>query len=296
MDLMNLPILDIAQFTKTENIDGFYANDLETHLSNNWKIVSKAHKHNFYLSVFFIEGEGLHEIDFATYDIRPGSVFLLRPGQTHLWRFTQKGKGYIFFHSKEFYEAMYQHKNLSSFPFFFSTQNSPCIYLQEDQRAYMGQLFKTIVEEFQSEAILRKQKILNFIDLIYIELSRLVIKDSFQDLVSSKNDMMKLYKFEKLIEEKFTTNKSAIAYAKMMNISAKHLNRICKKTLGKTTTDIILDRVFLEAKRLILYSGENLTEIAWGLGYTDYAHFSKLFKQRNGITPSAFQKEYLKKE
>ena len=98
-----------------------------------------------------------------------------------------------------------------------------------------------------------------------------------------------------LIEEKYTTQKSAIAYAEDMNLSVKHLNRICQKTIGKTTTDVILERIILEAKRLILYSDNNLTEIARNLGYEDYSHFSKLFKQKSGMSPSQFQKMCLKK-
>ncbi|WP_103072010.1 AraC family transcriptional regulator [Aquimarina sediminis] len=293
---MNLPILDITQFHNTGNIESFYANDFATHISNNKHIISHPHKHNFYLSVLFTKGTGIHEIDFESYHIKPGSVFLLRPGQTHFWKFTTKGEGYIFFHSKEFYEATHQNKNLNIFPFFFSNQNSPCIYLNKKTMGLVEPLFSAILKESYSKAILKKQKLINLIDLIYIELSRLIVQDNFEDLISSKNQSMKLYKFEQLVEEKYKTQKSAIAYAKDMNLSVKHLNRICQKTIGKTTTDVILERVILEAKRLILYSDNNLTEIAWDLGYNDYSHFSKLFKQKSKISPSQFQKVYLKKE
>ncbi|WP_024771689.1 AraC family transcriptional regulator [Aquimarina macrocephali] len=293
--MTNLPILDITQFHDTGSIENFYANDFTTHLLNNRDIISHPHKHNFYLSVLFIEGTGVHEIDFESYQIKPGSVFLLRPGQTHFWKFTTKGKGYIIFHSKEFYEAICQNKNLSIFPFFFSNQNSPCIYLDKNTQALIEPLFVSILNESRSNALLKKQKLVNLIDLIYIELSRLVLKDNLEDLINSKNLTMKLHKFEQLIEEKYKRQKSAIVYAETMNISVKHLNRICKETVGKTTTDLILERVILEAKRQILYSENNLTEIAWDLGYDDYSHFSKLFKQKSGMSPSQFQKMYLQK-
>ncbi|PKV48140.1 AraC-like DNA-binding protein [Aquimarina sp. MAR_2010_214] len=292
---MNLPILDITQFHDTGSIENFYANDFATHLLNNQDIISHPHKHNFYLSVLFIEGTGVHEIDFESYQIKPGSVFLLRPGQTHFWKFTTKSKGYIIFHSKEFYEAISQNKNLSIFPFFFSNQNPPCIYLDKQTQALIEPLFISILKESRCNALLKKQKLVNLIDLIYIELSRLVLRDNFEDLINSKNLTMKLHKFEQLIEEKYKREKSAITYAETMNISVKHLNRICKETVGKTTTDLILERVILEAKRQILYSENNLTEIAWDLGYDDYSHFSKLFKQKNSMSPSQFQKMYLKK-
>ena len=78
----------------------------------------------------------------------------------------------------------------------------------------------------------------------------------------------------------------------MMNITPKHLNRITQNIIGKTTSEVILDRILLEAKRVILHTGKSFSEIAIGLGYEDYAYFSRLFKQKTGLTPSQFLKTY----
>ena len=77
-----------------------------------------------------------------------------------------------------------------------------------------------------------------------------------------------------------------------MNISSKHLNRITKEVIGKTASEVITDRIILEAKRRVLHTKNNFSEVAFSLGYDDYAYFSKLFKKASGLTPTAFLKIY----
>lgn len=65
-----------------------------------------------------------------------------------------------------------------------------------------------------------------------------------------------------------------------------------KKTLNKTTSQLISERLILEAKRLVVHSHNNLADIAYTLEFSDYAYFSKFFKAKTGITPLAFRKKY----
>ena len=74
----------------------------------------------------------------------------------------------------------------------------------------------------------------------------------------------------------------------MMFISEKHLNRICKECLNKTTSDLIMDRIMLEAKRMLVHSTKSVPEIAEQLGYLDSSYFSRLFKKKCGKTPIEF--------
>ena len=74
-----------------------------------------------------------------------------------------------------------------------------------------------------------------------------------------------------------------------LNISLKHLNRICNEILKKTTTEVIVDRIILEAKRMLLDKNWTVNEIAFELGYEDYSYFSRLFKKNSGMSPSEFR-------
>jgi AraC family transcriptional activator of pobA len=104
--------------------------------------------------------------------------------------------------------------------------------------------------------------------------------------------LARMRKLEGLIDIHFRQIKSPGEYADMMFISERHLNVICKVTVGKSTSDIIMDRIILESKRMLVHSKFNVAEVAAELGYFDKSYFSRMFKKRVGRSPLEFIREY----
>src|SRR5665213_3653650 len=121
--MQSLPVLDISKFLFAGKSDDFYSSKLPKHLKEHRNHIDKPHKHSSYLVVLFTKGTGVHEVDFNSYKIKPGSIFLLNPGQTHHWELSKDIDGYIFLHTKNFYNQLDSHNTIDSFPFFYSTQN-----------------------------------------------------------------------------------------------------------------------------------------------------------------------------
>ena len=290
--MKKIPILDIKQFEHKAQLEDFYSNDLEIHLKNNRDFFHKPHRHNFFLCVLFTQGSGIHEIDFETYAVKPGCVFFLRPGQTHFWQFNTSPQGYIFFHTQEFFELHFTNTKLDQFPFYYSFKNPPIVNITLDQILTVKSQFKEINQEYYSDLPLKRQKLASLLNTVYIDLSRHYIELEPKKEVVSMSYISTLRALEKLIDLYYKEQKSAKFYAEALNISSKHLNRILRTTLNKTTTQIISERVMLEAKRLMVHSYNTLAEISEILGYEDYAHFSKVFKKNSGITPKSFKRNY----
>lgn len=290
--MKNIEVLKINQFNKGAFKEEFYVNTIKNHLTAGHLHIEKPHKHNFYAAMLFTKGNGMHEIDFQHYEVKPGSVFLLSPGQTHHWELSNDAEGYIFFHSQEFYDMNYVHDRLREFSFFSSIHNSRCIYLSQDEHDKVKTLFNNILQEFRSAGWKKQQIILSFIMQLYITFNRIMMTGSNKQETLQSRYHIKFQDFEKLLEEHFYNEKLPSKYAEMMNITPKHLNRITKTIINKTTSDVIAERVILEAKRLLLYSNSSFSEIAFTLGYNDYPYFSRVFKKYTGETPSIFLKRY----
>lgn len=290
--MKKIPILDIKQFEHKAQLEDFYSNDLEIHLKNNRDFFHKPHRHNFFLCVLFTQGSGIHEIDFETYAVKPGCVFFLRPGQTHFWQFNTSPQGYIFFHTQEFFELHFTNTKLDQFPFYYSFKNPPIVNITLDQILTVKSQFMEINQEYYSDLPLKRQKLASLLNTVYIDLSRHYIELEPKKEVVSMSYISTLRALEKLIDLYYKDQKSAKFYADALNVSSKHLNRILRTTLNKTTTQIISERVMLEAKRLMVHSYNTLAEISEILGYEDYAHFSKVFKKNSGITPKSFKRNY----
>ncbi|MFL9844508.1 AraC family transcriptional regulator [Flavobacterium rhizosphaerae] len=292
--MKQVAILDIKQFPRQSSINGFYANKLKDHLITSHKDIVLPHSHNFYLAILFTHGSGIHEVDFSIYHIKPGSLFFLNPGQTHHWELSEDINGYVFFHTQEFYNLAYTQANINQFPFFYSMHNLPVLYPEGDSLLHITSLFRQVYEENLTEKILKQQLILNLINLIYIQSTRIYLLHNPADDINRNTYYLKFRKLEKLVEEYFKTEKSPAFYADKLNISPKHLNRITQSVSGKTATDVILERVLLEARKELVLQKRNFNEIAYGLGYNDYAYFSRLFKNKTGETPSVFLSRYTK--
>lgn len=290
--MKNLRVLNLEHFGNQDKVEGFYYNTIENHIITAHKNIHKPHKHNFYLTVLFTHGSGTHEIDFEIYEIKPGSVFFLNPGQMHHWELSEDIRGFIFFHSQAFYDLYFISTKINNYPFFHSIQNPPVLNLEGQHLSYFSGLFAQILNEMNSINVFKTQKILALIELIYIESTRLYINDEVLQTVKLNSYSDKFQQFERLVELHYKTEKSASQYADWLFISPKHLNRITQSMVNKTTTDIILERVFLEAKRELISKKFSYGEIATDLGYVDYAYFSRLFKKKCGETPSEFLKRY----
>lgn len=81
--------------------------------------------------------------------------------------------------------------------------------------------------------------------------------------------------------------------AEEFNISASHLRRIFKQVYDISPISYLIKRRIAIATDLLLKTDLSITEIAKAVGYENVTHFSKLFADRIGCTPSQFREQNL---
>ncbi len=290
---VRVPVLNIDQFKSSELLSSVYVNTFSKHIARNKELISKPHSHNFYLCVLFTKGHGTHEIDFRSYAIKPGTVFMLKPGQTHAWQFDDEPDGFIFFHSREFYEMTFGKNDLNSFPFYYSFQNPPQLELPVENHEIQDK-FSLLYSEYLNSNLFKELKIANIINDIYIDLSRVYTSNIDQERYIPTRYSKILEDFEKLLNSSHHVHKLPKYYADQLNITTKHLNRVLRETVDKTTHEMIAERVIIEAKKRIVQSDDPLTSISDDLGFSDYAYFSKYYKSKTGLSPLEFKAKYRK--
>ncbi|MEI3791883.1 MULTISPECIES: AraC family transcriptional regulator [unclassified Chryseobacterium] len=289
----SISVLHIDLFQSGRNTSDFYVNTMKEHLVVGHRHIEKPHRHDFYAAVLFTRGQGVHEIDFQKYDVSEGSLFFLSPGQIHSWELSEDIDGYIFFCSQEFYEMHYVNQKLRNFPFFGSVSFPRKLQLDADELIKNKILFQELGIEHQSQNLMKEGLILSLMSHIFINSARLFSKEIESLSSSASLSYFKHYQdFENLIEQYFTTQKSISHYASLLGISPKHLNRIAQTVVQKTATDVITERVVLEAKRMLMYLDESLVEIAFRLGYEEYSYFVRVFRKSSGMTPTQFMRKY----
>ncbi|MBA3828456.1 MAG: helix-turn-helix transcriptional regulator [Taibaiella sp.] len=83
--------------------------------------------------------------------------------------------------------------------------------------------------------------------------------------------------------------RTAKDYADGLAVHVNHLNKILKDKTGKTTTELITNRVIQEAKILLKQTDWNVSEISNSLGFEEVSHFSNFFKKQTSQTPLVFR-------
>jgi AraC-like DNA-binding protein len=102
----------------------------------------------------------------------------------------------------------------------------------------------------------------------------------------------RLEEFLELLETHISSHKLVSQYADMLSLSNYQLNAITKATLGKTCSEVIDEHIILESKRHLLATSNQVTQVAYHLGYEDVSYFIRFFKKHTGYSPEAFRNNF----
>jgi AraC-like DNA-binding protein len=98
-----------------------------------------------------------------------------------------------------------------------------------------------------------------------------------------------LAKFFTILERDCTRTRSVAHYAKQAGISPRRLGELLVAHTGKSTKQLVDDRVLLEQKRLLAHTTISVKELADRTGFDEPTNLVKFFRQRTGMTPLEFR-------
>jgi AraC-like DNA-binding protein len=243
------------------------------------------HRHNFYFILVLEKGKGTHEIDFESYPVEDRCIFFIRPGQVHRLTINAGSTGFLLEFNKEFYHLF--DRNTS----YVLRQCTGTNLSRVDREAFerLHSLLSNIFREYKDRLEGYQQIIKSNLDIFFIEL----VRHRKQDRHLSKGnayEQERLEAFLGLIEKNIARQKQVSGYADAMNISLFQLNSITKTTLGKTASEVITDYIVLESKRYLMATTEQVSQIAFHLGFEDPSYFSRFFKKHTGYSPEDFRR------
>ena len=94
------------------------------------------------------------------------------------------------------------------------------------------------------------------------------------------------------MEDGFRGGKRLSDDAAALAISRQRLNAACKSATGATASEMLHDRVMLEAKRALVYTAVTGAEIGHDVGFDDPAYFNRFFTRRMGIAPGKWRAQF----
>ena len=171
---------------------------------------------------------------------------------------------------------------------FFGTQDIPIITITEEHQKRFEALYEVFVEEFTTPDKIQGDMLQMLLKRLIIMSTRLA-KDQLVVKELNNDQIEVIRKFNFLVDIHFKTKRKVSDYADLLFKSPKTLSNLFSIYNQKTPQRIILDRLALEAKRLIHFTDKQNQEIAFELGFNDPAHFSRFFKKITQMTPSEYR-------
>lgn len=102
------------------------------------------------------------------------------------------------------------------------------------------------------------------------------------------------YRAKQLIGTQFHTALTASSLAAQLHCNPDYLGRIYRRSFGTTLTEAIHRQRIAFAEKLLLVNTCAVDDVAQRAGFTDSGYFRRVFRQRLGMTPSAYRRLYCK--
>ena len=207
---------------------------------------------------------------------------------TSVSQFSPSAKGFYCSFSDDFINQVYTKENIendlefiSSFLFHYPLRLNKTVFLRIEY------LFNALLD-LNVSLNHNKSLIQTYLVAIIYEIKRLMI-DSGLDFYPSKAFLI-TKKYNDLLAENVSHERSVDFYAKQLDITPNHLNKSVKTVTGRTAITILNEMSIQEAKMKLKYTNHSISDIAFQLGFEDLSYFSRFFKKVTGMSPVEYRK------
>ncbi len=129
------------------------------------------------------------------------------------------------------------------------------------------------------------------VDLLAIEVERLEPEAASGAEMPERHRSSELFRhYLQRVNSDYQQHRTLASYAEELGITAPYLNQLCKQLTGRSAQQILHERLLLEAKRTLLYTALRVNEIAYQLGFSDPAYFTRFFRRLTGMAPLTYRR------
>lgn len=263
----------------------------------NGKATSIPYRRRDFFKIMLVKGRS--EVFFAdqVIEVKRQALAFSNPLIPYKWEHHEELQGQYCIFNQHF---MSHFGNIMQYEVFQPTGNH--VFELEDQQVLeIEAIFQRMEKDFQSDYKYRYDSIRNHIfELIHfaLKLQPNTLSDRQPFNAAQRISAM----FLELLERQFPIEdnhpqielRTASEFAEHLNVHVNHLNRALKETTGKTTSQVIAERLVQEAKVLLKHSKWNISEIAFALGFVEVTHFNNFFKKHVDTSPTRFRESQMR--
>ena len=251
------------------------------------------HTHDFTELLLVGSGTGSYLTPDGEYQLEPGDIFLLHPGQSH--QFVNQ-------HHLSIYNVIWQDRELKLDPdltampgyhLFFhlepnardSTRFRRHLHLDGDRLPQVRSLIERMDREMAGRNDGWQLAVRSLLGMLFVTICRL----SMGNAPGMDNELQKMARTLKYVGENFAKHLTRAKLSRMVGMSEATFYRHFKTATGKTLNEYLRELRLAESERLLRSTELSLPEIAERCGFYDSNYFGMLFRKRCKITPHRFR-------
>jgi AraC family transcriptional activator of pobA len=249
--------------------------------------VREPHRHAYHELIWVRDGQGRHLIDGEPVEFGPRTLTLIAKGQVHQFQRAEGVSGVVArFDDDWLAGGLTEEISRRSL---FTGSACTSLHPPADEAERFDALISLLRVELErpverGSAELRRH--LLAAALLWAQRWR---EAQLEEGGATRADVQLHQRFLEVLERDFTSSHDAGHYAAELGVTTGTLSRTLTKLTGRGTKQLVLERLILEAVRLLRFSDLSVKEIAARLGFSDQFAFSKAFKRERGEAPLDFR-------
>lgn len=248
------------------------------------------HTLSYFDITFITNGTGRFSIDNREYTLGPGDVIFSKPGEVRSWSETPQGYALIF--EEEFLLSFFNDptfiRNLSYFGVNRGSSkiNIASIYARIDHS------IQRIIEEINNE----QSKDRHVLRALLYEILVLLNREYSKTHVATQEKLQNRHidNFIQLVDDEFKVHHDTKYYANKLCLTPNYLNQIVQAHMGTSPKCYIQDKIIHEAKRLLSYTSQSVSEVAEELSFENHSYFIRLFRKQVSQTPLQYRRSVIR--
>ncbi|UZR97405.1 AraC family transcriptional regulator [Chondrinema litorale] len=239
---------------------------------------------------------GTFEYGRSSYDFNEGTMLFMSPNQVFTHRdieIVNNSQAWTLVFHPDLIRTSDLVKHIDEYTF-FSYDSNEALHISEDEKKSISDIAKKIAQEYNQKIDRYTQELI----VVNLETMLKYCKRYYDRQFYTRTNLNKDYinKFERFLKTYFTSNKliefglpTIAQCGEALNMSGHYLSDLLKTETGKSAKEHIHLYLIEKAKTILLSTNNSISQVAYDLGFEYPQHFSKLFKNKTGLSPSEYR-------
>ena len=251
--------------------------------------IREPHRHDYHELIWTRCGAGRHMLDHRTVPVVPGTITVIGKGQVHVF---ERAHGLYGAAVRFGDELLHEGPVARSDPaWLFAGCGGWNVTVPESYHAPLESAIATLKAESAGPLDPRSadlQRHLLSVLLLWIE--RWYDGQRTERRDGDDASALELFRrFSRVLERDFAAHHDAGHYADALAMPQATLSHALSEVVGRSTKELVTDRVMMEATRLLTFTDRTIGEVAFQTGFSDPLYFSRAFKRHVGEPPTTFR-------